>query len=359
VRKNLTFLAGRKALSIIKDEGLQPNRVNRIIGAAGGPKWLVLNQLDRVIFPHWLQAKNDPVVLIGSSIGAWRFAAAATKHPIDTIKKFQNAYIHQSYITKPTPQQVSRTSADILDTYLGNKHPYDALHHPFIRLCIITVRSKWPVASDKKIILSIGLAAAFFANIISRKLLDFFFERVLFYDPRLGSPPFITKNFNTKYIPLTEKNLKYALLASGSIPLVMSGVTNIQHAPQGAYRDGGLLDYHPVLPCETSDDLILFPHYMDRIIPGWMDKKLPWRKPSGLDMENIILVSPSLEFIDQLPFKKIPDRNDFYLFKGRHNDRIDYWNSVVELSKCLGEEFMDTVGSGKIQTLIKPMPQNS
>jgi hypothetical protein len=150
-------------------------------------------------------------------------------------------------------------------------------------------------------------------------------------------------------------NIKPALLASGSIPLVMSGINNIPGACPGTYRDGGILDYHPDLPFTEDDGIVLFPHYTDKIIPGWMDKKLAWRRPSRSHMENVVLVAPSRKFIKELPYKKIPDRNDFYLFKGKQSERISYWNSVVDKSTALGEEFLNVVQSNKIRDIIQPM----
>ena len=47
-----------------------------IPGAAGGPKGLILNPLDRYIFGHWLPQSQQTVHLLGASIGAWRMAAA-------------------------------------------------------------------------------------------------------------------------------------------------------------------------------------------------------------------------------------------------------------------------------------------
>jgi len=354
---SLIFRAGKKALSIIKEEGLQPDRIKVITGAAGGPKWLVLNHLDRAIFSQWLTLRNEPLSLIGSSIGAWRFAAVATKHPIEAIEKFQAAYIHQSYRSKPTHEEVSRASAVVLDAYIDDKDISDILHHPYLRLNIITARSKWPVASDNKIRLVAGLAAAFIANLVSRNLLNYFFERVVFSDPRHLLPFLGDCKFPIRNIPLSETNLKCALLSSGSIPLVMSGVRDIPEDNIGVYRDGGLLDYHPYpdISFTKNDGIVLFPHYMDRIIPGWMDKKLVWRKPSQDTIDNLLLVSPSERFIERLPYKKIPDRSDFYLFKERQNDRISYWSSVVKQSEQLGDEFLDAVQTNKIQKLIKPM----
>jgi len=353
--ENLTFQAGKNALSVIRDEGLQADRIKIIAGAAGGPKWLVLNHLDRVIFSQWLNRRKTPLFLIGSSIGAWRFAAASTQNPVETIETFQHEYIHQSYRSKPTPEEISATSAAILDTYLADTKAFDILHHPYIRINIMAVRSKWAVANDNKIRLTAGLALSFIANLISRKLLKFFFERALFSDPR-QIPPFAHMDFfPIKTIPLTESNLKSALLASGSIPLVMSGISDICQAPEGIYRDGGVLDYHPDIPFTKHNDIVLFPHYTDKIIPGWMDKKLPWRKPSRDHMQNVVLVSPSKSFIDKLPHKKIPDRNDFYLFRGNQKERISYWYSVVDHSRQLGEEFLEAVQTGRIKKIIKPI----
>ncbi|MBW2366240.1 MAG: hypothetical protein JRF25_14775 [Deltaproteobacteria bacterium] len=109
----------------------------------------MLNHLDRAIFSKWLKPRTAPLFLIGSSIGAWRFAAVATGQPIDAIENFQTAYIHQSYQSKPSSEQISHTSAAVLDAYLNDKGILEALNHPYIRLNIMAVRSKRPVSSSK------------------------------------------------------------------------------------------------------------------------------------------------------------------------------------------------------------------
>jgi len=101
--------------------------------------------------------------------------------------------------------------------------------------------------------------------------------------------------------------------------------------------------------------LILFPHYTDRIIPGWFDKRLPWRKPREANVDRLLLVSPSKQFIDRLPYKRIPDREDFPFFRGRDEERVAYWNEVIEASASLGEEFLDAVETGAVQELAKPI----
>lgn len=69
--------------------------------------------------------------------------------------------------------------------------------------------------------------------------------------------------------------LRDALLASGSIPLVLDAVTDIAGAPPGRYWDGGLVDYHLHLPYQREPDLVLYPHFADHIVPGWLDKAMP------------------------------------------------------------------------------------
>ncbi len=355
--KYLTFLAGAKALPIIREKGLRPEMVTAMPGAAGGPKWLVLSQLDRTIFLSWFKERTEPLFLIGSSIGSWRFASLSCNDPAEAIERFQSSYTNQRYPQRPSAQDVTAESSRILDCFLGDSGIKDILNHPYLRLNILSVRSKWLSGSEKKMPLVLGLLGAALSNILSRKLLRFFFERVLFYHPL--EPPHFFENseFPIQKVQLTEKNLKSALLASGSIPLVMSGVEKISGAANGLYWDGGLLDYHLDIPfMEDNNGIVLYPHYTDRIIPGWLDKKLSWRKPDPKNMENVLLVSPSRKFVESLPNQRIPDRNDFFLYERHDDDRIAYWNTVANESGILGQEFLEAVETDAIKRLVQPMP---
>ena len=353
---NLAFLAGKKAFSIIREEGLKPEMVKVIAGAAGGPKWLVLNHLDRILFSSWFKMRTNPLFLLGSSIGAWRFAAASQNNHRKAIDRFQVEYLDQRYSSKPGPAEVTRETIRIMDSFIDDGRINEILQHPYMRLNIMAVRSKWAVSSDKKMFLASGLLAAMLFNTIGRKLLRFFFERALFYDERTLPPFWDMDGFPIRKIPVKANNIKKALLASGSIPMIMSGVNHIPHAPKGTYRDGGVIDYHMDIPFLDEDEgIVLFPHYKNRIIPGWLDKKLFWRKPSLSNMNNVLLIAPSKKFIECLPLKKIPDRNDFMYFKGRDNERIECWNTVIKKSELLGNEFLEAVETGKIRELVKPM----
>ncbi len=356
----ISFYAGSKALSIIREKGLVQEDVRVFAGAAGGPKWLVLNGLDRVIFSSWLTGRKAPLYFLGSSIGSWRFAAASQKKPLEAIEKFQEAYIHQRYQSKPTPEQVSEESRKIMDHFIDDAAIHEILSHPVYRLNFMTVRCRHLLSSDNRALLLPGLAAAYLFNALGRGLLKFFFDRSLFYHPAEKPPFFNMSGFPIQKTALSRENFKAALLASGSIPLVMSGVKEIPGAPPGTYRDGGIVDYHLDIDfLNDTEGLVLYPHYSDRIIPGWFDKNLRSRGPAAKNMERVLMISPSTAFVERLPLGKIPDRNDFALFRGRDQERFSCWLSVVRESRQIGDAFLDAVESGRIRQLVKPMPFHS
>ena len=356
--KNINLWAGKNAYAKIKDSGLTPDDVKVVAGAAGGPKWLILANLDRALFGHWFAGRQAPLFLIGSSIGSWRFAAVSQKNPNAAIDRLQEVYINQTYETKPTPADVSRESKKILNRMLTIDGESAVLSHPYLRLNIMSVRSKGLNGQDKKISLLPGLMLAAIGNTVSRKFLKLFFERTLFHDSR-DLPPFYNMNeFPIHRVGLTEKNLKPALMASGAIPLVMAGVQNIPGAPDGVYRDGGVIDYHLDIPfLNNNNGIVLYPHFTNRIIPGWLDKQIPWRRPNMNHMDNVLLLTPSREFLDHLPHKKIPDRNDFYKFKQQDKERIAYWNTSVDMGADMAEEFMECTASGRIRDQIQPIEE--
>lgn len=352
---HLSFFAGRKALARVREKGLSPDMVRVVAGAAGGPKWIVLYGLDHAVFFSWLRLRERPLFLVGSSIGAWRFAALSCRNAEAAYERFARAYLGQRYQRRPTPRELTQECVRILSFFLGDDAD-GVLLNPVMRLNILANRGKGPVSSERKPILAAGLGATALANAACRSALGIFLERALFYDPRDAPPFFSMGGFPIQRIPLRTENLSPALLASGSVPLVMSGIRDIPGAAPGVYRDGGLIDYHLDIPFSPDEDgLVLYPHYTDRIIPGWFDKKLPWRKPAASRMESVIVVSPTRKFIEGLPLRKIPDRDDFLLFYKRDDDRIAYWKAVLDKSRLLGDEFLDAVESGGIRDRVEPI----
>lgn len=352
---NIAFIAGDRAVEIIRDEGLKPDRIRVIPGAAGGPKWLVLGGIDRFLFGSFFKERALPLFLLGSSIGSWRFAALAQQDPVRAIDAFESAYLEQRYSTKyPTTDEVSDVSKRILDAYVTGDGTGHILDHPFIRLSILSVRSRNFFRATARSPLAAGMALATLCNLVSRHAMGLFFGRTLFYNPR-ESPPFLEiKGFPLSRVPLNRDNLKPAIMASGSIPLVMNGVSGITGAPSGVYRDGGMLDYHIDIPLDPDPDrIVLYPHYTDVVIPGWLDKHLKWRKAAKKNMRNVLIVCPSKSFVERLPHGKIPDRNDFMKFYGHDDERLAYWRRAIEGGAVLGEEFHEAVESGKIRSMLK------
>ncbi|MFH1153356.1 MAG: patatin-like phospholipase family protein [Pseudomonadota bacterium] len=354
----LNFYGGRQAISVINDQGLSPQSVRVVAGAAGGPKWLVLGSMDKMLFSTWFAGRSKPLFLLGSSAGSWRFAAAAQKNPGQALERLRQAYIEQWYSSRPSPRDITRECNRIFRRFLDPDGVAQILGNPVLRLNILAVRSLGPVGSETRSVQAAGLVAAAMANAVKRDLLKFFFHRVLFYQSK-DRPPFFGMNrFPIHHVPLSEANIQKALLASGSIPYVMEGVTGIPQAPPGVYRDGGALDYHLDIPFLENDlqGVVLFPHYTDRIIPGWLDKSLTRRLPGKANMDPVLMICPSKKFLDLLPGKKIPDRNDFQTFKGNNAERIRRWNKACGISDLLAEELYNTLDSGRLREVVRPLP---
>ncbi|NCF25201.1 MAG: patatin-like phospholipase family protein [Gammaproteobacteria bacterium] len=349
----LSFRAGPGALRTIRQHGFSPELVGTMAGASGGAKWLVLSKLDRVAADTLIPRLHEPVYLIGSSIGAWRFACYAQDRPLEAIERFEEAYLGQTYSEEPDRDEITTKSRQILDYVLGESGTAEILSHPVFRTSIMTVRSRHVTASEQPAVLVPGLLAAAALNAVSRRSLGAFFERVLFFDARDLPPFFDMRGFPLRQVELAEANLKDAIIATGSIPMILSGVRDIAGAPRGMYRDGGVIDYHLDLPQSAPDRLTLYLHFIDRIVPGWFDKKLSWRKPDPSNVDRTILVSPSKEFVSRLPHAKIPDRRDFINFKPE--ERIRAWRTVVDMCDELADEFHEVLDKGQLAARLEPL----
>lgn len=338
----LIIRAGKRALERIRSAGLNAADVEIVPGAAGGPKGLGIAGLDRAIFGEWLPAAPGVRHLIGASIGAWRFAAACRNDPIAGLDAFARAYTEQSYPPRPSRSFVSQSAREMLGELFSGKEE-EILAHPHYRLHILTVRGRWPLTRDSNFSTSLGFGMAAMANVIGRRHLARFIDRTLFHDAR-DHPSFLTLGkrfdaFHTHEVTLDRGNLGEALLASASIPLILEGVANIPSAPAGIYWDGGIIDYNLHLPYHQAKGLVLYPHFTDRIVPGWLDKSMPWRRARGEWLDNVVLIAPSREYLAKLPHGKLPDRKDFRRFARDDAGRKKYWRAAISESDRLAEAF--------------------
>ena len=355
--QNLLIQAGPQALAHLQQYGLQPNDIQVLLGAAGGPKWLILSHLDRMLFSDWLPRRSTPLQLIGSSSGAWRFAALSQRDPLTALDRLEKAYSRQAYSDTPTPAEVTRGAKRVIEQFLQPASIPGILTHPYYRLAVLAVRPAWRLVSAGKKKTMLLMLLAIILNTIHRRALQMLFQRVVFHDPRQRPRWKPHTRCQPHSIPLSETNLKQAVLASGSIPVVTEGVRGIPGAPPNLYLDGGILDYHLDLPLQLKpQSIVLFPHYAPRLIPGWLDKGLKWRRPDPRNLSQMVLISPSSAFIDRLPLGKIPDRNDFIAFRGRDAERIAMWRQAIQKSAILADELYGLLDSGKIATVAQPFP---
>jgi hypothetical protein len=349
----IVMRAGPRALAAIRERGLNAADVAIVPGAAGGPKALGLSGLDTALFGEWFPGAPRVRHLIGASIGAWRFAAACRRDPVTGLRELARLYSGGRYPPRPGAALVTRQVRDLLAA-LFDGHEEEILASRDYRLHILAVRGRGLLARDAGMRRTLGFGAAVFANLAGRRHLRHFLERTVFHDAR-GRPPFLEEGdllpasgnapirfdaFRTHAVALGRDNFREALVASAAIPTVIEAVADIPGAPAGVYWDGGLIDYHLHLPYSRSDGLVLYPHFTDRIVPGWLDKALPWRRARGEWLDNVVLVSPSREYLASLPFGKLPDRRDFKRFASDHEGRLAYWHKAIAESARLGDEFL-------------------
>jgi hypothetical protein len=338
----LTLHAGKRALERLRADGLDPALVEVIPGAAGGPKGLGIAGLDRAIFGEWLAGAPRVRHLIGSSIGAWRFAAACLPRPLEALAEFARLYTEQTYPRGADRRFVSRAAREMLDALFKGRES-EILASPQYRLHVLAVRGRWPLTRDSRLHTPLGFGMAAMANMLGRRHMSWFLDRTLFLDARSRSPvlPERFDAFRTHVVTLDAGNFGDALLASASIPMVLEGVADIASAPRGVYWDGGIIDYHLHLPYHHAEGLVLYPHFTDRIVPGWLDKTMPWRTGRGPWLDNVVLAAPSREFLATLPNGKLPDRKDFARYAGDDAGRMRDWRRAIAESERLGDAFLD------------------
>jgi hypothetical protein len=349
----LVIKAGASARQLIERDGFSHTLITHMGAAAGGPKWLILNRLDRALFGEWLKPRTQPMLAVGSSIGSWRLACAAQRDPVAAIKRFEAAYIEQRYGAKPAAHEVSDEAGRILKLLLGDTGVEEILAHPWLQLNIVTARCRGWVGSERGVLQKTGLLGALLANLAGRRALGTFFERTILHSP--SSPPvaLCADGFRAHPVPLTADNLMAALMASASIPMVMSPVRDLAGAPAGAHLDGGMIDYHMDLPLLEPQGILFLPHFSETVTTGWLDKFLPWRKPRNLD--HTLLIAPSRQFLATLPNGKIPDRKDFWLYANRDDDRMRDWKTCVAAGQQLADEWMELVTKSRVIERIEPL----
>jgi hypothetical protein len=350
----LQVFAGPRARAVLRETGLRPASVWAVPAAAGGPKGLVLNPLDRYLFGHWLGRGGDVVHLLGASIGAWRMAAACLSDPDAALARLAEDYITQRYAhapgRAPTPGDVSAAFGAKLSQHFGGREA-EVLGHPRFRLHVFTSRGRHLMRREGRLRTTAGYAAAFASNALHRRALGLWLQRVVFSDAR-APLPLPTRDLSTVQVPLSASNLQPAVLASCSIPFWLNAVHDIPGAPRGAYWDGGITDYHLHLDYAGGQEgVVLYPHFQPRVVPGWLDKPWPRRHRATRRLDNVVVLCPHPDWIARLPGGKLPDRNDFRTFADDEPGRERRWRRALAESERLAQEFDALVQLPRIDAL--------
>jgi hypothetical protein len=354
--KALRLHAGPGARRHIEQNGLRPQDIGVIPGAAGGPKGLILGPLDRFIFGQWLPQSAQTVHLVGASIGAWRMATACLSEPVQAFERLERDYIHQHYELQPGQKRpsadfVSEKFGESLKAFYGGRI-HEVLEHPRYRLHIVTSHGRHVLSREHPIATPLGYAGAFLSNLVHRQAMGGWLERVVF-SAQCAPLPFATTDYRSRQVALTGENFNPALQASCSIPFVLRAVHDIPGAPPGAYWDGGITDYHLHLDYAHAAQreasavtakgagLVLYPHFQQAVVPGWLDKSLKWRHGATAFLDNMLLLAPSPEWVKTLPNGKLPDRSDFTHYGNDLPGRVKAWQAAAQASEQLADELQE------------------
>ena len=361
-RPALRLYAGPTARAHLAEFGLRPQDIRVVAGAAGGPKGLVLGPIDRFLFGHWLREAPQTLHLVGASIGAWRMATAAMRDPVSAFERLQHEYIHQHYAaeasrTTPSPGLVSRRFADTLEGFFCGEIE-SLLAHPRRRLHVVASHGRHILARDGALRTPLGYLGAFAANALRRRWLGAWLERVVFSSAGEALPVDL-HDLRHHRTALTLANFRPALLASCSIPFALEAVAGIPGAPPGAYWDGGITDYHlhwnyasmngqgPGVPgLGEAPSLVLYPHFQQALVPGWLDKTLKHRHRATPFLDNVVVAAPDPAWVRTLPNGKLPDRRDFRRYAQDLPGRIKTWGRAVAESERLADELAEAIARG-------------
>ncbi len=359
----LRLYAGPRARAHIARNGLSPQDIGVVPGAAGGPKGLVLGPLDQFIFGHWLPQSTQPVHLVGASIGAWRLATACLPDTVAALERLSHDYIHQSYENAPgrrapTADHVSeRFGEGLRGFYRGRVQ--EVLSHPRYRLHVVAARGRHVLRREHPVGTPLGYLGAFLSNAVHRRALGAWLERVVFSAGE-GALPFGTRDYPTRRVALTTDNFFQAVQASCSIPFALRAVTGIPGSLPGAHWDGGLTDYHLHLDYRAGaaqgpgPTLVLYPHFQKAVVPGWLDKALRWRHRATPFLDGMLVLAPDPAWVARLPNGKLPDRTDFTRYGTDVAARAHAWSAAVTASRQLAEElahWLERPDPGRVEAL--------
>ena len=333
---SLRFIAGRRMAARLQRDGWSVDHFDLMLGASGGPKWLVLYGLDVALAPM-LARRREPLALLGSSIGAWRQACYAQDDPVAAFGRFRAAYLEAPEDDGRMPD-FDAMFRRYLDRVLGAGGAAEVVHGRRFVQHIVTARQARQVASMVR-----AFAPPVARNLLSRRWLGSrALQRAVFSTDPDGLESISGPRWRVgRRVQLTTANLPAALLATAAVPGLLQAVR--VPGDDAGHVDGGLFDYH-FHPGELRRGLaIVYPHFYPHLVPGWFDRFTRRRVPPAA-LDNTLLIAPSAAFVSSLPGGRIPDRRDAQRLTPA--ELLRNWSTVFERSVELGEVFAEQVSSG-------------
>ena len=301
----------------------------------------------------WFTEGNEPA-LLGTRCTQCRTLffpkeTFACRNPSRSHQQLLEGYIGQVFRRGATPAEVSRAYRRLLAEIIANEEDR-ILDHPVFDLAIHTARSR---SGGSRATLLAALLAAGLLSLVTARATGLLFERVLFHS---CPSRWRRQAFDGCLVPLGRDNLLAAALASGTVPLYLESVRDIPGAARGAYVDGALTDYHlNQVYLEPGSGIVLLPHYRSTLLPRWLDRLRPSRRPKPEAVADVLQIYPSAEFLSRLPDRRIPDRDDFERFADDPRERIRRWWEATSASEALGEQFLTDLESGRLPELVRPL----
>ncbi|MEE2891985.1 MAG: hypothetical protein VX766_07585 [Pseudomonadota bacterium] len=333
--------AGARIRAHVAREGFRFEDFPQVLGAAGGPKWLSLYGMDRVLAPRVRAAarsRGTPTDLIGASIGAWRFAAWALDDPVAALDRLFEAYVD------PTPFANPTASFDALFRHYLDAMFEDGGREQILECVPLKLHAIVAGFSARGPHLPrLGWAAV--RNAVSRERFLRGLERII-----VGARPLdaeLASAWPHRHLALDADTLVPALLATAAVPGMLAPIRDLD--PKVRAIDGGIVDYHfDGSPC--AGRFTLYPHFRDTLTPGWFDK--PWRARhrAAAEVDDLLVICPSPAFVAELPGARIPDRGDPRRYGAEACARN--WRRAGELSRRLGEALEDVLERDRIPELL-------
>ena len=172
---NLVIRAGARAADRLREEGFHADLFGTLVGASGGPKWLVLRHLDSLLIDRVVRPRTTPLDLLGSSIGSFRHACHAQADPQVALTCFEPAYVEQSYDEAeldrrgmPSMEAITRESERVLALTLGESGAKEICEHPLLRTHIVAARFRRDRGRDRGLAFKLQIGRAALANALSR-----------------------------------------------------------------------------------------------------------------------------------------------------------------------------------------------